>query len=1386
MTFVIFGPPPQTAIWQFSYISIEYEGKTHKAQVTLCPPVKERIHRSPVNQNRIYPERTELHASSLDIGLMHTADSMMTMMTVAATERLPISLVLQLFPNRRQIGIEFHIADDSSARSDDENEFRRYQLEIDVSSSVTEVFEDASSPDTVTLVLPSINPPNAYRRVKDIDIKDTHDTDSIVWHEMRAWPRVTEVKKPNLVDPRSKRQLTSTHPAPDAPIQLNRGDSLVDIGRWTTFRMVFPLNNDEARRSYYIIRSVLRDYNVNVKRGPNPTQIPRQESTLWKQINELPSTSNTQVLGHQIFPLPFDVRYQLEVCVSQGIINEHNITEQFLTTLLRLDRETARQVLEKAADSRKRWFEPMDIIQQFRFSTYFNRRIPEYCSYSRGVTLTPTTVYFHSPAVETSNRVTRKYESRDVQFIRIKFMDERTWGKMRNRHDRNEAAVYNRFRHALRHGIQIGQRVFYFLAWGNSQFRENGAYFISPTSSITADSIRAWMGDVAHIRVIAKYAARLGQNFSTTRSYRGSPVEMVEIPDIERNGYCFTDGVGKMSRFISQMIANRFRLPFGMDDPPSVIQFRYGGCKGVLALDPTMVGKQNHQIQIRPSQRKFEVTEGGLEITRCSDFSVATLNRQLIAILSSHGIPDYVFDDMRERMVRDLDLAMRDENVALRLLQKNIDMNQTSLALAAMIAEGFMERREPFLTNCLQLWRCWNMKLLKEKARLVVEKAAFVLGCVDETGLLQGHFDEKLTRHHETKEDLIRDLPQIFIQVGVSEKAGEKKQYHVITGLCILARNPSLHPGDIRVVNAVDVPALHHLKNVVALPQTGDRDLGSMCSGGDLDGDDYFVSWDENLLFTDWSYPPMAHTAPPPKEVNRPVVMDDLSDFFIEYMKNDSLPTIATAHLAIADSEGVESETCLELAELHSLAVDYPKSGHPVRMERRHFPTQWPHFMERRAKTYTSRKILGKLYDRVSSVYFRPVFQGFNYDIIASYQTMLDAASWERLKGKARNLKGKYDDAVRRIQARHDIKTEFEVWTVYCLSHNGEKRDYTFAEDMGRDIGGLKEEFRALVRQEAEAMDGGIVGPEFRPVIEEAEGNHLGVREVDLILHPFLAAMYCVAVDEATTAVKESRMMATIDGIRQSLRNLNQPSERPMMSFPWIFYEELGKISRLGGLLRKRMAGKVRCAELLDKPAEAPLNYDQSPHEDSTVGPPVHLPEVTVQPRGPVDGRSDWTDIVMDHDEGRRNQAWLNHHGPLYGPPTSTATNGDTMPSNADGVEGPIDVNSVDTAEDPSAMTDPTEAEFNAMTLAHAATTKYPDLLLEATENWPVSADSKRSAPIAPASLMLIPNGKSKELIAVADAGEDLEADSDEEDLEEEADSGRAVGGFNMLDAFED
>jgi RNA-dependent RNA polymerase len=93
--------------------------------------------------------------------------------------------------------------------------------------------------------------------------------------------------------------------------------------------------------------------------------------------------------------------------------------------------------------------------------------------------------------------------------------------------------------------------------------------------------------------------------------------------------------------------------------------------------------------------------------------------------------------------------------------------------------------------------------------------------------------------------------------------------------------------------------------------------------------------------------------------------MQEIQKHFVSYMINDALGVISTAHLIHADRDPLKARSpeCLQLAALHSMAVDFAKSGAPAEMPRALRPREFPDFLERWEKPmYISNGVLGKLY----------------------------------------------------------------------------------------------------------------------------------------------------------------------------------------------------------------------------------------------------------------------------------------------------------------------------------------------------------------------------------------------------------------------------------------
>ncbi len=156
----------------------------------------------------------------------------------------------------------------------------------------------------------------------------------------------------------------------------------------------------------------------------------------------------------------------------------------------------------------------------------------------------------------------------------------------------------------------------------------------------------------------------------------------------------------------------------------------------------------------------------------------------------------------------------------------------------------------------------------------------------------------------------------------------------VLLGCVVVTRSPALHPGDVQYATAVDVPSdspLQALCNCVVFSSKGERDLPSQLSGGDLDGDLYNIIYDANLYPIETTKP-ADYAIQPPIDIKREVDKNDMTDFFITFMENDQLGRIATLHQTLADQKdlGTFDNDCIELAGLHSTAVDFSKTGIPV------------------------------------------------------------------------------------------------------------------------------------------------------------------------------------------------------------------------------------------------------------------------------------------------------------------------------------------------------------------------------------------------------------------------------------------------------------------------
>ena len=283
-------------------------------------------------------------------------------------------------------------------------------------TDLSEIRESAHGHDCFALFITSEIPPSFFKRVDDLQ---SHDDCSRMWNDKDAWYRQTDV----VYNPLSlKRQ----------PLTLKNTHAILDLGRWITYRLIF----NRSRTDMGVFRKMcnaLQDYNVNVVPCPGLDLVTGGRSAVWEHIDkpiqqgyQLGGALHELMQADQVPYLAFRVRYQLEVCISHGYFNEYCLDRGFVQKLAAMEPSTAQGLLEHVANQKKRILRPMSIFDLKAISgTTLSAKIPDYCVLVRSVTVTPTTIYFHTPTVETSNRVIRQYSDHADRFLRARFTDER-------------------------------------------------------------------------------------------------------------------------------------------------------------------------------------------------------------------------------------------------------------------------------------------------------------------------------------------------------------------------------------------------------------------------------------------------------------------------------------------------------------------------------------------------------------------------------------------------------------------------------------------------------------------------------------------------------------------------------------------------------------------------------------------------------------------------------------------------------------------------------------------------------------------------------------------------------------------------------------------------
>ena len=627
--------------------------------------------------------------------------------------------------------------------------------------------------------------------------------------------------------------------------------------------------------------------------------------------------------------------------------------------------------------------------------------------------VTPTRHYYPPSVPMATSRLSRMLSDK-YGLIIVSFRDENL------DKSENNASIHRRVKNCWINGIEFCGRTMYPLCSSASQLREHRGFFINAENWEEVLAVRKLIiPNPGDFKSSAKYLSRLGL-FGTSDRPAGNLTadKLEEIEDLmAEDGTLVTDGAG----YIKESLAGKLFVSSEIVGRPSAFQFRYAGLKGVLVVLPDnhsiFHGKQA-PILYRKSQEKFKSDHTEMGIVKEAKAHNVYLNRESITLLESmylnnEGVkniwnfPSSLLTN-QDKFLEETSQILEDRENAESEMTKYIHPD----VIRKMALSGFDMVKEPFFFRLLRCAHKIVVSDLCRRSNLHVKKGCLAMGIPDYSDKLQ--------------------TDQIFIQIC---KEGESPE--VITGPVIMYRNPCLHPGDIRKVEAVDIPELHFSKNVLILPGSNSKySLSASCSGGDLDGDQFSVIWDKQYI------PPSTVCqnpldyenlgGHPKKESDDATSAEALADFFVDCMENDTLGRVAHMHLALSDirDKGAMDPICKKLAESQAVAVDFPKTGirpdvpdEGMKIVRRE---GYPDFMEKKGDSYISKKVLGELYRTCKSFLF-------TYDLDEAdkrkipFDKSLDLDISEDLKKDAENVYKHYIIEMRRLMNQFSLRQEEEV-----------------------------------------------------------------------------------------------------------------------------------------------------------------------------------------------------------------------------------------------------------------------------------------------------------------------------------------------------------------------
>ena len=416
--------------------------------------------------------------------------------------------------------------------------------------------------------------------------------------------------------------------------------------------------------------------------------------------------------------------------------------------------------------------------------------------------------------------------------------------------------------------------------------------------------------------------------------------------------------------------------------------------------------------------KKFEGISEELDVLKASGPTYAFLCKPLINILNQMDVSSDIFLKFQADYLRKLTESYACDCKAVQVLK----LTRLGLPFGLISASGIDILSEVFFRKGLDTVVKRKILLVKEKARIELDHntARVMFGVPDVTNTL--------------KEG------EVFFQY--SDEENPSKPPTAFEGEVLITKFPCIHPGDVRKFQAMKfvgtIKGLTNLIDVLVFPTCGTRPHSNEMSGSDMDGDEYFITWDPKLIFPRPNTNAMDYPDTKAENLNRPVEVLDMLEFYCRFSRDSGIGRISAAHLAISDRKGIFNQVCESLAEKASIALDFAKTGQSVKLLHSERPEIYPDFMDKDDKPmYQSSHALGLMHREIVD------FRDFLDDIPGQEQEgnsnvrLLTVQGHERYEQSARNAYRTYASAIQHLQKMHGI--DDEIGLVYDCFVKGQK-----------------------------------------------------------------------------------------------------------------------------------------------------------------------------------------------------------------------------------------------------------------------------------------------------------------------------------------------------------